>query len=84
MDIVERLIDTNFKGQEHMRFEAASEITRLREENKVLREALRPFAQEAAFWPDGNPASRDIETVHRITVGHLRCASAALATTGGE
>lgn len=40
MDIVKRLTDTNRIASHDMRNEAASEITRLREENKILRETI--------------------------------------------
>lgn len=78
MDIVERLIDTNFKGQEHMRFEAATEITRLREENKVMREALAYYAD------DGHYDSGDVPCHIYVLDDHGRTARTALATTGGE
>ena len=64
------------------RLEAADEITRLREENARLREALKPFAeafesdyaeQEEDHWDLWESAAASI-----LTYGHLRAAKAAI------
>lgn len=53
-DIVERLRDRKYFGQEYMRREAADEIQSLRQRVERLEGALRPFARIEVIEPSGN------------------------------
>lgn len=98
MDIVERLVANSKWRNEHWRCvidpilveEAATEIARLREENKRMRDALKPFGEWADWFDscdqhhEGCPDEADVGEAVDITVGQLRQARTALAATGGE
>ena len=59
---------------------ANDEITRLREENKKLREALNPFARIAEDYEDW-----ETEKITMIVLlYHLRAAAAAIQESGDE
>lgn len=65
-----------------------AEITRLREENKRMREALKPFADRAGKldgkWLDHETHWSPAYGSTAITIADLRRAYTVLATTGGE
>lgn len=75
-------------GMKKLIAEYGDEISHLREENKRMRDALRPFS-DAIEWDDadGAPDNGSIWEHYvacDITFGNLRQARTALATTGGE
>lgn len=88
MDILDHL-KAHRKGPSVWRSElAATEITRLREENKRMKEALKPFADRAGKldgkWLNHETHWSPAYGATAITIGDLRRAYDALATTGGE
>lgn len=98
MDIVERMAASSIRNPitlhvltdrveaSHLMDEAATEITRLREENKRMRDALEPMVAAAAelapYHYDEDPIDECYDACGKITCGDLR--KAALATTGSK
>lgn len=68
--------------------EASAEVGRLMEENKRMRDALKPFADRAGkldgYWLDHDTCWSPRYGGTAVTIADLRRAYATLATTGGE
>ena len=61
---------------------SAEEITRLRSDNKRLRDALKPFAAHAGlFGPDDANDANDATCEIEVSFGALRMALSAIADT---